>query len=226
MIRKLILMAVAVAAIALCAACNKGPQPPLVFGAGAWPGYEPLYLAHDLGSYQGVNLRLEGYADPAAAEANFRSGKIQLVALPLERALLLRQDVPDLKIILLLSTGPGKRMDVLVTRDQVIGQYHHELQQLLQGWRKALDSIRREPDKSAQVMARREGITDEQYRALSQGVELYSFERDQKEMIGEPPPVSSSIEAVQRDLLARGKLSMGMDTSILVDSTLVAEPGK
>lgn len=223
---KKLITAMAAAVVMLCAACNRAPQPPMAFGASAWPGYDPVYLAGDLGYFQGANLRLDAYGDPGAAEADFRSRKIQLAALPLERALLLRQDVPDVKIILLFSNGPGKRMDVLVTRDEVIGQYHRELQQFLQGWRKALDYIHNQPEPAARAMARHENVTPEQYRALSQGVELYTFEHDQRDMIGEPPPVSAFIESVQRDLLTRGKLSMGMDTSMLVDSTLLAEARK
>ncbi len=220
------IIAMAAAVVMLCAACSRAPQAPMAFGASAWPGYDPVYLAGDLGYFQGVNLRLDTYDDPAAAEADFRSRKIQLTALPLERALVLRQDVPDLKVILLFSTGPGKRMDVLVTRDEVIGQYHRELQQLLKGWIRALDYIHAQPEPAAQAMARHENVTPEQYRTLSRGVELYTLEHDQRDMIGEPPPVSSFIESVQRDLLTRGKLSIGMDTSMLVDSTLLAEARK
>lgn len=223
---KRLLIAVAAALALLSTACNRAPQAPMVFSAIAWPGYDPVYLARDLGYFQGVNLSLAQDGDSAATEQAFRSGKVQLAGLPLERALQLRRDVPDMKIILLFSRGPGKRMDVLVTRDSVIGQYHPELQQLLQGWRKALDYMRAQPDKAAEVMAHHAGVTPAQYRALSQGVELYSFEQDQRDMIGEPAPVSSIIDAAQRDLLARGQLSIGMDTSMLVDSTLLAESRK
>jgi ABC-type nitrate/sulfonate/bicarbonate transport system substrate-binding protein len=225
MIKKRLLF-LAAALATLLAACSRVPQPPMTFGGSVWPGYDPVYLAHDLGYFQGANLRLGSYPDAAAVENDFRSGKLQVAALPLERALLLRGEVPDVKIILLFSTGPGKRLDVLVTRDPVIGEYHHELQQLLQGWRKALDYVHAQPVKAVEAMARREGVTPEQYRTLSQGVELYTFERAQRDMIGEPPPVSSIIEAAQRDLLSRGKLSIGMDTSMLVDSTLLAEARK
>lgn len=223
---KKLLMAAAAALAVLSAACNRAPQAPMAFSAIAWPGYEPVYLARDLGYFQGVNLRLEQDGDSAATEQAFRSGKVQLAGLPLERALLLRKDVPDMKIILLFSRGPDKRLDVLVTRDAVIGQYHPELQQLLQGWRKALDYIRAQPGKAAEAMAHHAGVTPEQYRALAQGVELYTFEQDQRDMIGEPAPVSSIIDAAQRDLLAHGKLSIGMDTAMLVDSTLLAESRK
>lgn len=225
-IRRLLIIGMGAIALALSSGCDKTPQPPLAFGASPWPGYDTVYLAGDLGYFQGANLRLDKYSSAAAAESDFRSGKIQLIALPLDQALMLRQDVPQLKIILLFSTGPGKRMDVLVTRDESIGQYHPELRLFLQGWRKALDYVHHEPDKAIVAMARHEGVTAEQYRVLSQGVERYSFEHNQGEMIGEPPPVSVSIDAMQRDLLTRGKLGIGVDTSMLVDSTLLAESGK
>lgn len=227
MTRKTLPKLVAAALFALlCTACDKTPQPPLAFGASAWPGYEPVYLARELGYFQGGNLRLDEYKTPAEAEDAFRQHKIHLVALTLDRALLLRRDVPDLKIILLFDAAPGKRLDVLVTRDEYIGLYHQELQQLLQGWRKALDYVHSNPDKAAQAMARREGVSADQFQAAQQGVELYGLQRNQLEMIGEPPPIGTAIEAAQRALLNQGKLEMGADPSMLLDSTLLAESPK
>lgn len=226
MARKLLTALTLVAIMLLAAGCNRAPQAPMAFGASAWPGYEPLYLAHSLGYLQGVNVRMDAYSDAAAVEGAFRSGKLQLAGIPLERALLLRRDVPDLKIILLFSKGPGKRLDVLVTREPVIGQYHQALQGLLKGWRKALDYIHANPDKAGQVMAKREGMTLAQYQAVAKDVTLYTFENDQRDMVGEPPPIGAFIESVQRDLLARGALRIGMDTSMLLDSVLLAEAHK
>ena len=214
------------AALLLLAACDKTPQPPLVFGASAWPGYEPIYLARDQGYLQGVNLRLEDFKSPAETEEAFRSRKIHLAALTLERALVLRRDIPDLKIILLLDEAPGKRLDVLVTRDESIGQYHHEMQQLLSGWRNAMDYMHSKPDLAAQAMAHREGVPPPQFNAALQAMQLFSLQRNQQEMIGEPPPIGASIEAAQRTLLNQGKLEIGVDPSMLLDSTLLAESPK
>jgi ABC-type nitrate/sulfonate/bicarbonate transport system substrate-binding protein len=219
-------IALSFAVLALCTACDKTPQPPMVFGASPWPGYEPVYLAGEQGYFQGGNLRLDAYKDPAATEEAFRSRKAHLVALTLERALLLRKDVPELKIILLFGAGPGKRMDVLVTRDEYIGEYHREMQQFLQGWRQAQEYIRVNPEKAMQSMVRHAGVSGEEFAAMKQGFEPYGYQRNQQAMVGEPPPVASAIEAAQRDLLNQGKLSMGMDTSMLIDSTLLAESPK
>lgn len=218
---------------ALLSACDKTPQPPMVFGASVWPGYEPVYLAKELGYFQGVNLNVTEYKDAAEVEQAFRARKVHLAALTLDRALLLRRDIPELKIILLFdasatdaSAASGKRMDVLITRDEDIGQYHPELQKFLQGWRRALDYMKSDSAKAVQMMAQREHITPAQFNLALQGIELYGLQRNQQLMIGEPPPVGGDIEAAQRALLGQGKLKIGVDPSILLDSTILAEPAK
>ncbi len=210
----------------LLTACDKTPQPPMVLGASTWPGYEPMFLARDQGYFQGNNLRLEEFKSPAETEEAFRNRKIHLAAVTLENALLLRRDIPDVKIILVFDSAPGKRMDVLVTRDETIGQYHQEIHQLLQGWRKAVDYLHGNQEQAALSMARREGIPLPQFKAALQGVELYDLLRNQKELIGEPPPIGAAIETAQRTLLNQGKLSVGIDPSMLVEPALLAEPAK
>ncbi len=51
------MLALALLSVSL-AACDKTPKPPLVFGADLRPGYEPVYLARELGYFSAVNLRL------------------------------------------------------------------------------------------------------------------------------------------------------------------------
>jgi len=217
---------------ALLSACDKTPQPPMVFGASAWPGYEPVYLARELGYFPGANLRLVEYAGAAEVEQAFRNRSVQLAALTLDKALLLRRDIPEMKIILLFDAEAagapisGKRMDVLVTRDEDIGQYHQEMQLLLQGWRHALDYMHSDPSKAGQIMAHHEHITPAQFNLALQGIELYGWQRNQQLMIGEPPPIGDAIEAAQRVLLDQGMLNMGVDPSMMLDSTLLAETAK
>ncbi len=210
----------------LLTACDKTPQPPMVFGASTWPGYEPVFLAREQGYLQGSNLRLDEFKSPSETRDAFRNGKIHLAAVTLDSALLLRRDIPDLKIILLFDTAPGKRLDVLITRDEYIGQYHQEMQQLLRGWRKALDYMHANHDQAAKAMAQREGLSLPQFNTALQGMELYDVQRNQHEMIGEPPPIGTAIEAAQHSLLNQGKLEIGVDPSMLVEPALLAEPPK
>jgi NitT/TauT family transport system substrate-binding protein len=314
----LLIRIAAVLFLALLASCNRAPAPPMVFGANVWPGYEPVYLARELGYYSGANLRLAEFGNNSEVMQAFRNQMIQVAAVTLDEALLLHRDIPDLKIILLFDASngadvimaqpgitdlkqlqgrrvgventalgayflslaldsagmqarqfdivplpvdeqekafrahkvdavvtfepvrtrlladgaqqifdssrvPGRILDVLVTRDEYIGEYHHELVQLLQGWRRALDYLKAEPGKAMQTMAGREHIDAVQFSKAMQGLELFGLQRNQELLLGEPPAIAASLEQAQRFMLDRGLLQIGGDASMLVDSTILSE---
>ncbi len=226
-------MIVVALTLALLAGCNRAPQPPLVFGATAWPGYESVYLARELGYFSKANLQLVDYSGVSELKQALRGGKVTLAALTLDEALLLRRDVPDLKIILLFDAAPapaasqsGKRIDVLVTRDQTIGLYHGDLQKFVQGWRHAIEYVHSDRAKALQIMAQHEHLTPEQFDKALQPIELYDLRRNLQLMVGEPPAIGNDIVAMQRSLLNKGLLNIGEDPSLVVDATLLAEAVK
>lgn len=98
----------------LLAACDKTPAPPLVFGAHLWPGYEPVYLARELGYFSASNLRLAEYGNAAEVKQAFLKHELHLAAVTLDVALQLSRDIPDLKIVLLLDASNGA--DVILTQ--------------------------------------------------------------------------------------------------------------
>jgi NitT/TauT family transport system substrate-binding protein len=98
---------VAVLLLALLASCDKTPTPPMVFGANVWPGYEPVYLARELGYLPADRLRLAEYGNATEVMQAFRNSKLHLAAVTLDEALLLRRDIPDLKILLLFDASNG-----------------------------------------------------------------------------------------------------------------------
>jgi len=301
----------------LLAACNKTPAPPMVFGANAWPGYEPVYLARELGYFSAVNLRFAEYGNTSEVQQAFRKHELNLAAVTLDEALQLSRDIPDLKIVLLFDASngadvilaqpgitdmkqlqgrrvgventvpgayflnlalksagmqagqveivsmpvaeqeaafrahkvdalvtseplrtrlleagalaifdssrvPGKILDVLVTRDDDMGRYHNEMVELVQGWNRALEYLKAEPGKSTQIMSKHEHIDVAQFGRAMQGIELLGMKRNRELMLGEPPAVESSVEAVQRFLLERGLINMGADTATLLDTSLLA----
>ena len=53
-------------AILLNIGCHKEPTALVRIGTNVWPGYEPLYLARELGYYKDLNVRLVEY--PSASE--------------------------------------------------------------------------------------------------------------------------------------------------------------
>lgn len=99
------------------AACNKTPNPPMVYGGSVWPGYEPFYLAGELGYYTDSNLRLAEYKDVSEVMQAFRNQTLHVAALRLDEALLLQRDVPDLRILLLLDESKGG--DAILARPDI-----------------------------------------------------------------------------------------------------------
>ena len=315
---KLIVRIIAAALLPLLlVACDKTPTPPMVFGANLWPGYEPVYLARELGYFSSANLRLAEYGNASEVKQAFRKHELHLAAVSLDEALQLSRDIPDLKIVLLsdASNGadvilaqpgiadmkqlqgrrvgmentvqgayfldlalksagmqvgqvevvplplaeqetafrshkvdavvtsapwrtrlieagaqvifdssrvPGKILDVLVTRDDDMGRYHDEMVELVQGWQRALEYIRSQPDKAAQIMAKHEHIDVVQFGREMQGIELLGMQRNRELLMGEPPAVAASVDAVQRFLLERGLINMGADTPTLLETSLLA----
>jgi len=116
----------------LLAACDKSPSPPLVFGANLWPGYEPVYLARELGYFSAINLRLAEYNSAAEVQQAFRKHELQLAAVTIEDAIQLSRDIPDLKIVLLLGSSHGA--DAILSRPGIDGMRQ------LQGLRVGVDN--------------------------------------------------------------------------------------
>jgi hypothetical protein len=216
--------------LGLLAGCDKGVQPPVVFGAVVRPAVESVYLARELGYFQPERLQLLDYANAAEVKQAIQNNKVQFAALTLEEALSLRREVPDLKIILLFDAVAGsqaanaklKLLDVLVARDESIGLYRREILQLFQGWRLAMDMLQREPEKSKQNMAKHSHMTPAQYDQAMQEVELLGLQRNQELLLGEPAPVAPSLDEAQRAMMRNGQLRVGGDASTLVDGTLLA----
>lgn len=216
--------------LGLLAGCDKGVQPPVVFGAVPRTGVESVYLARELGYLPAERLQLVDYANAAEVKLAFLNRKVELAAFTLEEALLLRREVPDLKIILLFdaavaadkSTGPLKIFDVLVTRDEIIGQHRREILQLFEGWRHAMDTLQHEPAKAKQAMVQHSHMTPAQFELATKDVELLGLQRNQQLLLGEPSPIAPSLDEAQRAMMRSGQLRVGVDAATLVDGTLLA----
>lgn len=115
---KVVIKAVmAVLLLALLAACYKHPSHPLVFGANVWPGYEPVYLARDLDYYDPDKVHLAEYTNASEVIRAFRNDLLQAAAVTLDEALLLQQDIPDLRIILVFDYSNGA--DVVLSQSEI-----------------------------------------------------------------------------------------------------------
>jgi len=88
-----------------------------MIGSNLWPGYEPLYLARDLGYYSEEQIRLVEYSSATQVIQAFRNGSVQLVALTLDEVILLRQGGIDARVILVNDISAGG--DVILAKPEI-----------------------------------------------------------------------------------------------------------
>lgn len=94
----------------LLSSCNDKYVEPLVFGAVTWPGYEPAYVARELGYLTEERVHLAEFTNTTEVLRAFRNGKLHIAGLTLDEALVLRKDIPDLQIFLVADFSSGADM--------------------------------------------------------------------------------------------------------------------
>lgn len=100
--RWLVILLVALAALS----CQRAALAPLQLATNVWPGYEPFYLAEELGYLDKDIVRLAEYTSASEVMRAYRSGRVDLAALTLDEALLLNESAAA-QIILLLDISNG-----------------------------------------------------------------------------------------------------------------------
>lgn len=89
------------------AGCAREPETPLRVGTNVWPGYEPLYLARELGYYPPGSVKLVEYSSASEVIRAFRNGAVDAAALTLDEVLLLAETISDLSVVLVLDFSHG-----------------------------------------------------------------------------------------------------------------------
>ncbi|MBA2593210.1 MAG: ABC transporter substrate-binding protein [Pseudomonadota bacterium] len=104
------------AALALVG-CGGEPAPPLRIGTLVWPGYEPLYLARDLGYFEDRSVRLVEYPSNTEVSRAFRNRAIDGAALTLDEAISLAEGGFGLRVVLVMDISHGG--DVILGRSEM-----------------------------------------------------------------------------------------------------------
>lgn len=105
--------------LAFLAGCTREPEAPLRVGTNVWPGYEPFYLARELGCYPQGSVKLVEYSSASEVMQAFRNGAIDAAALTLDEALLLAETTSDVSVVLVLDVSNGA--DVVLARPGLTG---------------------------------------------------------------------------------------------------------
>lgn len=89
------------------AGCNNEPERPVIIGTNIWIGYEPGYLADRRHLYGEADVSLRQYQSATQVLRAFRNKAIDVAALSLDEALVLRQSGIPIRIFLVTDTSDG-----------------------------------------------------------------------------------------------------------------------
>jgi len=103
--------------VVLLAGCAPAYRPPLTVGTNPWIGYEPLYLARNLGYYDGMPLRLVELGSNTQAMDALRAGRLDAAGLTLDEALTLAEEKVPVAIVWVLDVSAGA--DALVAKPEI-----------------------------------------------------------------------------------------------------------
>ncbi len=103
--------------ILLLAACVGPPPDPLRVGSNVWPGYEPLYLARELGYFRRRNIHLVELPSSTQVMHQLRSGNLEAACLTLDEVISQRRRGLDLQVVLVMDFSNGA--DVLLARPAI-----------------------------------------------------------------------------------------------------------
>jgi len=103
--------------LSILISCTQQPQAPIRLGAILWPGYEPLFLARDLGYYKEQAIELQDYPSGTEVSQAMRDGSIEVAALTMDEALLLAETIPDIQVVLVVDFSNGA--DVLMANPNI-----------------------------------------------------------------------------------------------------------
>ena len=88
-------------------ACEEAPVDPLRLGSSPWPGYEPLYLARDLGYLDEKKVNLFELPSSDITMESFRNRSTDVATLTLDETLELLDQNTKMRILLIMDISHG-----------------------------------------------------------------------------------------------------------------------
>ncbi len=102
--------------LVLVSACDS-PAPPLKLGSNQWPGYEPIYLARELGYLDPGQVKLVELPASSDVMQHLRDGNLQAAMLTLDEVITLKSEGLPLRVILVLDVSLGA--DSVLARPEI-----------------------------------------------------------------------------------------------------------
>lgn len=302
----------------LLMACS-GPDTnqPLKIGTNVWPGYEPLYLARELGYFDANKVQLVEFTSASQVIRAFQNNLVDAAALTLDEVIGLLAAGEEISIILvtdvsdggdaligrsqfktidqlksarigvehtalgaffisrlveltsldkneitivpleinlherafeektvdavvtfdpvrsrLLASGgnvlfdssriPGEIVDVMVVKKDKVKSYSKHIDQLLNGWFRALDAMNNNPESSYEILGRRMKLNSDEVEKVYQLLKLPNLQQNNKMLYGEPVadlyPVAEKLSEIMYE---NSLIQKKIDTKVLFERSLV-----
>lgn len=102
------------------------------------------------------------------------------------------------------SEIPGEIVDVLVIHKEIIDSHSDELHDIVKGWFKALDYMKKEPVKSYDFIASRMKVTSREAKESYRGLTLPSLRKNRELLIGAPAPLVETFNRLTKHMKRSG----------------------
>lgn len=121
------------------------------------------------------------------------------------------------------SQIPGEIVDVLVGHKELFKSHPQQMQILVQGWFHALDYIQKHPKDAARRMAKRQGITTEQFLQSLEGLRFVSPGENQQWLSKSNPQLYDGAKRLAQFLVERKLTQNLVDPSSLITDKFVKD---
>ena len=119
------------------------------------------------------------------------------------------------------SQIPGEIVDVLVGDQKLLNSRPQQMKILVQGWFRALNYIQKQPEDAARRMAKRQGITTEQFLQSLEGLHFVSPRENQQWLSKSDPQLFNGAKRLAQFLFEKKLTQNLVDPSALLTDELV-----
>lgn len=122
------------------------------------------------------------------------------------------------RIIFDSTRMPGEIVDILIIRNNIIETRSEDVKEIIAGWFKALDYMKKNPGNSMRIISKRLGNTPEEASQSFSGLILPDREENRKMLFGSPPFLRRTIEKLHAVLYKNKILNKSLDVGDLLPS--------
>ena len=118
---------------------------------------------------------------------------------------------------------PGEIVDIMVVDNDAIEKYEDQIRASIQGWFRALDDLRNDPNKSAQFISRRTKLTPRQVLDSYRGMKLPTAAENIELLGGPEPGLAENIRRMKKVMENQQLIRAGISTDNLLSDEFIPE---